>query len=653
MFHREWLVTNGTGSYASGTVSDVLTRRYHGLLVAALEPPLGRRVLLAKLEATATYHGLQFDLAANRWRDDSLSPRGFDHLRTFTLEGSVPVWHYAFANAIVERRVWMEGGADTTYVRYTLVDADAPLTLSLKALVNDRDFHSLTHAYDIVEAAVVAEQRARIRLRDTGQTWHLAIDCGTIVAANDWYYGFLLEAERERGLDYLEDHLHAATITATLAPGSSLTIGASLTSSFDFDGTEACDRACDADERALADFHASRPHHANAPKWIEQLALAADQFIVNRGVDGSLSKTVIAGYHWFGDWGRDTMIALPGLTLTTGRAQIARSILETFAHFVSEGMLPNRFPDGGSIPEYNTVDATLWFIEAIRAYVEATGDATILSDTYDTLCDIVEWHVRGTRYGIVMDGDGLIRAGERGVQLTWMDAKVGDWVVTPRIGKPVEINALWYNALCAIDSFAQHLGKANTRVRELGTRARASFARFWNPSNGYLYDVLDGPDGQDDDAIRPNAIIAISLPFRALDQNKERSVIDVASRTLLTPFGLRSLDPAHPAYVGTYAGDVAHRDGAYHQGTVWPWLIGPYIRAFTNAYGTSEPMQHQLELWAAHLHEYAHGTLAEIADGDAPHHPRGCIAQAWSVAEALRSWSDLHCHPEHVEGTKR
>ncbi len=640
---REWLVTNGLGSYASGTVSDILTRRYHGLLVAALEPPLGRRVLFAKLDTAATYHATTYDLGANRWRDDSIAPRGFEHLIRFRLDGTIPTWTYAIENAVLERRVWMERGADTTYIRYTLVDADAPVTLALKAFANDRDYHSLTHAYDAtgIEGLTSDRTRARIRLNAGGASWTLGVDCGTIDPVGVWYYGFLLARERDRGLDYAEDHFYIATINATLSPGDSLTVVASLDRIDDLDGHEALARARESDVNTLADFYQANTHHSDAPRWVQQLALAADQFIVSRDVAGNPGKTVIAGYHWFGDWGRDTMIALPGLTLTCGRAPIARSILETFSQYLSQGMLPNRFPDAGTpSPEYNTVDATLWYVEAIRAYVEATNDVSLVQSTYDSLVELVEWHVRGTRYGIAMADDGLIRAGEAGVQLTWMDAKVGDWVVTPRIGKPVEINALWYNALRAIDAFAQMIGRDSSRVRELASRTRASFGRFWNESNGYLYDVLDGPNGNED-AIRPNAVIAISLPFRALDQTKERLVIDRAAQMLLTSNGLRSLAPRDAAYVGTYGGGVTRRDGAYHQGTAWPWLIGPFVRAFMNAYGKAEPMQHQLEFFSERLWEYGMGTLAEIADGDAPHDARGCIAQAWSVAEILRAWSEL------------
>ena len=646
----EWLVTNGLGSYASGTVSDILTRRYHGLLVAAIEAPLGRRVLLAKLDAVARYRDADYDLGANQWHDRSISPRGDTNIVSFHLDGTIPTTRYAFSDAQIERSIWMERGADTTYIRYRIDEAAAPVTFTLKAYIDDRDFHSLTHAYDAGDTTRIEGTCASIRMRD-GIGWQLAPSSGSIMSAHDWYYGFFLEEERERGLDDTCDLLHAATITATIDPGESLTVIATRNRADLSDAEQSLQRARDADALTLADFHSAKPHHRAAPAWIEQMALAADQFIVNRSVEADDGKTVIAGYHWFGDWGRDTMISLGGLTLATGRAPVARSILATFARYLSEGMLPNRFPDSNAAPEYNTVDAALWFVDAVREYTEATGDKTLVETVYSALCDVIEWHVRGTRFGIVVDAsDGLLRAGEHGVQLTWMDAKVGDWVVTPRIGKPVEINALWYNALRCMDSFAQALGRDASRFRELAGRARASFVRFWNAETGYLFDVLDGPDGNDA-AIRPNAIIAVALPFRALDQARERSVVDRAARCLLTPFGLRSLDPAHPCYVGSYEGGVNARDGAYHQGTVWPWLIGPYLHAHLNAYGRPAPLLRQLELFATRTMQYGAGTLAEIADGNAPHEPRGCIAQAWSVAHVLAAWSHLTCHPELVEGT--
>jgi predicted glycogen debranching enzyme len=630
---REWLCTNGLGSYASGTVADVLTRRYHGLLVAALDPPLGRRVLFNKCDASVAYGGVQTDLSANRWHDGTLAPQGFNTIVDFRLDGAVPVWTYAFADALLERRIWMEHGAQVTWIEWRLHDASAPVDLTLKAYVNDRDYHSLTRAYDVSNVAQIAGELATLRIGN-GATWYLRAAGATIAPAGEWYYGFRYDAETERGLDDTEDLYHALTVAIQLArPGSSLLLRAGL------DAGDAAPSDPHAHERELlAQWRTAQPRITPAPAWVEQLVLAADAFIVARSVDEQPGATVIAGYHWFGDWGRDTMISLPGLALTTGRPELAATILRTFAQYVDAGMLPNRFPDSGAAPEYNTVDAALWFIETVRCYLAETSDLTLIESIFDKLDEIVTWYARGTRYGIAVDpGDGLLRAGEPGVQLTWMDAKVGDWVVTPRIGKPIEINALWYNALCTMDGFAQKLRRDPSRYRELGTQARHSFERFWNNDAQYPFDVLDGPDGNDA-SIRPNAVYAVALPFRAFESRREHAIVDRIAHELWTPMGLRSLAPSDPAYAGHYGGSPHDRDAAYHRGTVWPFLAGAFARAYANAYGDRARALRFIEALAARMDGYGVGTLAEIADGDAPYQARGCIAQAWSVGEVLRTW---------------
>jgi len=372
----------------------------------------------------------------------------------------------------------------------------------------------------------------------------------------------------------------------------------------------------------------------------QSLAAAADQYIVSRGDQ----KTVIAGYHWFSDWGRDTMIALPGLTLPTGKYDVARSILRTFAKHVDQGMLPNRFPDAGETPEYNTVDATLWFFEAARAFLAYTGDLEFVrTELYPGFADIIAWHARGTRYGIKVDPSGLLASGEAGVQLTWMDAKVGDWVVTPRLGKPVEIQALWYNALCIMEDLAQRLGDELGRRRygSMAALAKWSFNRlFWNEKNGCLYDVVNG--GLPDASIRPNQIFAVSLPHSMLSPERAKSVVEKVQEHLLTPYGLCSLAPSAPQYRGRYTGDPSSRDGAYHQGTVWPWLLGPFITAYVKVHGGSDAARRQAAEWLAplrdHLADAGLGHISEIFDGDPPHRPCGCMGQAWSVAEVLRAW---------------
>lgn len=633
--HREWLVTDGRGGYASGTVSGVLTRRYHGLLVASLHPPLDRRVLWTKLDAIATYRGRSFALGANRWHDGTIAPDGYRYVTSFALDGRVPVWQFSFEDVVLEARVWMDGEG-STFVDYTVRSASAPLHLELKAYVEDRDFHTLTHAYAAGSAVTIDERNATIRM-SSGTTWYLACDTGTMEAAGEWYYGVRYAAESERELDDLGDVYHAATVTCTLGPSQSITLVGALHRLAAIDGASSRERIRRREADLVRAWRAQQ-HAVAAPSWIETLVLAADQCIAAR-TNGS---TVVAGYHWFGDWGRDTMIALPGLTLATGRPNIARSILATFARYVDGGMIPNRFPDTGEQPEYNTIDASLWFIEATRAYHAATHDDALLGELIDALESIIDAYEHGTRYGIGVDpNDGLVRGGESGVQLTWMDAKVGDWVVTPRIGKPVEVNALWYNALRAMEGFAQRLGRDTSRYSLLAARVRQSFARYWNDDTRYLYDVLDGPDG-DDASIRPNAVFAAALPFRPIDNRQERAIVERASQALLTPFGLRSLAYDDAAYCGRYAGPPHDRDAAYHRGTVWPWLIGPFVRAWVNAHGTTSGAERFLEPFADRLDTYGMGTLAEIADGDAPHDARGCIAQAWSIAEVLHTWHELH-----------
>ena len=349
-------------------------------------------------------------------------------------------------------------------------------------------------------------------------------------------------------------------------------------------------------------------------------------------------KSIIAGYHWFSDWGRDTMIALPGLTLATGRPEAAAGILRTYAQFVDQGMLPNRFPDAGETPEYNTVDATLWYFVALREYVAATGDVELLRELFPVLIDIIAWHRRGTRYNIHLDeADGLLYAGEAGIQLTWMDVKVDEWVVTPRTGKAVEINALWYNALRITQDFADHLGQPSADYAALAARARAGFARFWDAKMGYCYDVIDGPEGNDL-SLRPNQLLAVSLPHTPLDPEQQRSVVDTCARHLLTAHGLRSLSPDDKAYIGHYGGDRRKRDGAYHQGTVWSWLIGPFVSAHLRVYQDMAAARAYLEPLLRHLADDGIGSISEIFEGDAPFAPRGCIAQAWGVAEVLRAW---------------
>jgi len=640
---REWLVTNGLGGYASGTVAGLLTRRYHGLLVAALKPPVGRTLLIAKLDETAEYGSQAFELFTNRWHGGSVTPHGYRHLERFRLEGTVPVWTHAFADALLEKRIWMEQGANTTYVRYDLARGAGPVALRIKMLANYRDYHGSTRSNGWRMRVEDAARGLAVTAYDGAVPFYLLSDRGESEAAHDWHMGFDLAVERYRGLDDREDHLQVGTIRAAVDEGKPLTVVLSTDPNASLDGVQALERRRRHERHLAGAFAKAHPAPAKqAPLWVEQAVLAADQFIVDRpSPEDPEGRSVIAGYHWFGDWGRDTMISLPGLTLATGRPAIARQILKTFARFVDRGMLPNRFPDAGETPEYNTVDATLWYVEAIRAYHAATGDARLVRELFPVLAEIVDWHRRGTRYGIRLDhADGLLRAGEEGVQLTWMDAKVGGWVVTPRIGKPVEINALWYNALRAMTALARLAKKPAGEYEDLARRAAAGFGRYWNESLGYCYDVLDGPDG-DDPSLRPNQIFAVALPESPLGSSQQKAIVDACARHLVTSHGLRSLAPHHPLYVEQYGGDQRSRDTAYHQGTVWGWLLGPFVTAHLKVYRDPVHARLFLEPMSRHLQAHGLGTMSEIFDGDPPFAPRGCIAQAWTVAEMLRAWAEL------------
>lgn len=664
---REWLVTNGIGGYASGTVAGVLTRRYHGLLIAALQPPLGRTLMLTKLEEILHYDQQVYALSTDRWADGQVEPQGYRQIQRFSLEGTVPTWQFACADALLEKRIWMQQGENTTYIQYHLLRATQPVALLLKALVNYRDHHGGIRSWGWQMAVERVESGVRVKATAEATPLYLLSDRAEVLTLHDWYYNFDLAVERRRGLHDREDHLHIATFHLTLKPDETLTVVSSTEPHPSLDGELALRQRHRSEQKLLNLWRTSRPLGSKEPAaWLNQLVLAADQFIVNRRVtlpkseaaelaeaeigpetasqaaaqaeDILAGKTIIAGYPWFSDWGRDTMISLPGLTLSTGRSEIARLILRTFAQYVNQGMLPNRFPDAGEVPEYNTVDATLWYFEAIQHYYKTTQDDDLLLELFPILAEIIDWHCRGTRYNIHLDpADGLLYAGGSGLQLTWMDAKVGDWVVTPRSGKAIEVNALWYNALRTMAKFARMLGKPHQEYEAIADRTLARFTRFWNPDLGYCYDLIDGPTGPDA-SLRPNQIFAVSLPESPLAPAQQRSVVEICGRALLTSYGLRSLAPDHPSYQGHYGGDLRQRDGAYHQGTVWGWLLGPYVLAHLRVYGDLAQARQLLEPMADHLLTHGLGSGSEIFDGDAPMLPRGCIAQAWTVAEFLRAW---------------
>jgi predicted glycogen debranching enzyme len=641
---REWLVTNGIGGYASGTVAGSQTRRYHGLLVAALQPPVGRTQLVSAIDETVHYAGADFSLATHRWASGAVDPQGFLLLEDFHLAGSTPVWTYALADALLEKRVWMRQGENTTYIQYTLVRGSSALEMELKALVNYRDFHSLTHAGDWRMNIIPVEHGVEVLAFDGAPPFYLKSSAATCEPRHEWFLGCFFGEETARGLNDREDRLFAGLFRAKLEIGSSVVFVATTEANALVDGETARAERVNYDVKLFQDWQAKNEALAEeAPSWLWQLILAADQFIVKRSLpEQSDGRSIIAGYHWFGDWGRDTMIALPGLTLATGRADVAKQILLAFSRYVDGGMLPNNFPDAGGKPEYNTVDAALWYFESIRQYFEATQDAVTLQKLFPVLAGMIDAHTAGTRYNIHVDpADGLLYAGAPGVQLTWMDAKIGDWVVTPRAGKPVEINALWINALETMAGFARLFAKPSEAYERLSAKAKKSFQKFWNAERNCCFEVIDSPGIGNDAALRPNQIFAVSLPVSPLTPEQQKAVVDVCARRLLTSHGLRSLAPGEPGYTGHYGGSPRDRDAAYHQGTVWGWLLGPFALAHHRVYHDSEAALRFLEPLGRQIYASGLGTLSEIFDGDAPFTPRGCIAQAWTVAEVLRAWKEI------------
>jgi predicted glycogen debranching enzyme len=636
---REWLETNGIGGFSSSTISGLNTRRYHGLLTAATKPPVGRFVLLSKLEETLLIEGRRYELSANQY-PGVIHPQGFNYQTGFRLD-PFPIFTYEIEGVRIEKSVFMVGGENTTVVQYDVAANHKDIKLEVRPLIAFRDYHSTTHENDALNPQVKTENgQTTLRPYSDLPTLHLAHDPAEIDSNVFWYRNFQYAVEQERGLDFVEDLFSPCAFTFDLNTRKKVSIIAS---------TERRD-AGNADTYRKAEIE----RRLSINKQADALTTAADQFVVAR----ERGETVIAGYHWFADWGRDTMIALPGLTFVNGRWDIAKNILAEFATHVDQGMLPNRFPDAGEAPEYNTVDATLWFFEAVRSFLHYTSDYEFVrTSLYAVLKDIVHWHVKGTRYQIHVDDDGLLFSGEPGVQLTWMDAKVGDRVVTPRHGKPVEIQALWYNALRVMEHLAEQFKEPNAK-HEYGAMADKTCASFnelfWNEQTGCLYDVVNGENR--DASIRPNQVIAVSLTNTMLSKERAISVLRVVERELLTPRGLRTLSPADPNYIGRYEGGPATRDGAYHQGTVWPWLMGPYITAYTKTFGKKAGRKFAstwLENFKDHLHEACLGQVSEIFDGDAPHTPRGCVAQAWSVAELLRATIEDLNQPETQSRTVR
>ncbi len=635
---REWLVTNGLGGYASGTIAGTLTRRYHGLLVAALRPPLERTLLLTKIDETARYRDVAYDLFANRWNGDNVSPAGYVNVERLLLDGTMPVWHFALADALLEKRVWMEYGKNTVYVRYRALRAGAPIALSLRVFGNYRSFHGNTHAGNWRFSIEHDGEKIRLDAYDGAVPFWVWADRAEPTIENVWYRNYVLSAETQRGLDDRDDNLAVGSFVVTLGAGEELIVTASTESPPAKPG--ALQRRQSRDAGVLAAWDRT-PRAAAAPAWMRQCVLAADQFVVARPTaDDACGLSVIAGYHWFADWGRDTAISLPGLSLIAGRPEIAKNILTAFARFVEGGMLPNCFSESGSAAEYNSVDAALWYVEAVARYIAETGDLATLQQLFPTLDRIISSYRKGTGYGIHMDADGLIVANAPGMQLTWMDARVGDRVITPRAGKPVEIAALWYNALVRVSELASKAARDGSEYASLAAKVREGFDRFWNAEQECCYDVLDGPGGNDP-TLRPNQLFAIALPNPTLRPDRFRTVVDACASQLVTSSGVRTLGPNDPRFTAQYGGPQAQRDAAYHQGTAWPWLLGVFACAHARAYRDAGLARSFLIPLADRLVDYGLGSISEVADGGAPFRPRGAIAQAWSVAELLRAWFDI------------
>ena len=667
---REWLVTNGIGGYASGTLSGVVSRRYHGLLVAALPNPLGRTMMLNQLIEWVT-------LADGQEQDLSGHGAGGGQLASFRLEMGLPVWSFEAPGIKLEKRLVMPNGQNTVCLLYRLLDGQAACTLHLRPAIQVRPHDASVSSQMPTYTVALTESRCEILPGQSYPPLRMFVH-GDSAA-------FIFEPPLQREVDYLIEAARGydsrgslwsrGRFDITLQPGHEVALVAS-TESWDvllsLDAQDIRRYELERRKGLLARLRIGRGHvsyqatdttpvtrasHkqvATMDPIDEQLALAADQFVISpvgRTADATRARasgedlrSVIAGYHWFTDWGRDTMISLEGLCLVTGRHRIARFILRTFARYVKQGLIPNLFPEGSHEGLYHTADATLWFFHAIGRYLVTSGDEELIVEMMPLLQGIVRHHIEGTRFGIRVDAkDGLLTQGQEGYQLTWMDAKCGDWVVTPRRGKAVEINALWFNALSLMNEWAELLGKGprSGELKERAEQARASFnKRFWSEELGYLYDVIDGPEIAADNALRPNQIFAVSLPHPVLDEAHWRPVLEKVEATLLTPYGLRSLAPGSKDYQKTYHGDLRTRDSAYHQGTVWTWLIGPYVDALLRVEPTAiERAKKALDGLSQHLGQACIGQICEVFDAEEPYRPRGCAAQAWGVGELLRARS--------------
>lgn len=641
---REYVEANGLGGFASGTFTGAHSRKYHGLLVASMNPPVERFVVVSKLDETLLIENEYYNLACNQF-PGAVYPFGIQYLSSYS-KSLFPEWTYEVKGVTIRKTIAAVHGENTTLILYEVLEAPEKFQMELLPFYNCRDFHHLARQNPHIGSPYIFDRGVfrTMNYRDCPE-FFISVPKSQFIEERTWYNNFEYLEEMRRGMDFREDLFSHGKFVVPMRKGTRLGVIVSLNDPAGRDSFKLFREEKKRREAIVKPFSYFEP--------LERLALAADQFVVKRGDLNS----IIAGYPWFSDWGRDTMIALPGLCLVTGKFRDAKRILQKFAEFVNDGMIPNRFPDNGDSPEYNTIDATLWFFYALYKYYRYTGDKLFVKSMLPVLRDIIDWHYRGTRYHIRVDPeDELLAGGQSGVQLTWMDAKAGDWVVTPRTGKPVEINALWYNALRVQAYLLEQLnyhGDAlfyNTKA----DKVLSSFNHaFWNERNHCLYDCIDGMHRSGE--IRPNQLYAISLPFPLLSSERAGGVVNIVREELLTPVGLRSLNAAHPDYKGRYEGNNIERDGAYHQGTVWSHLIGAYVDAlyYAKGAGAEEETIQLMNAFFTHLDEAGLGTVSEIFDGDSPNTPRGCFAQAWSVAEVLRVCAERQLWKPRQEETKK
>jgi len=637
---REWIITNGLGSYASSTIIGLNTRGYHGLLVASLDPPVRRVLFLSKFEEEVEAGGRKYLLAVNKY-PGTIYPQGHLHLEQFRFE-RYPVFVYRLGTAILEKTIFIPYGDNTTLTTYKLIESDSPVKITISPLINHRDVHSRTREdsrWNFTQS--MNPKGVEIRAFSGATTMYLQSDIAPYTPTGTWYKNFVYETSAERGEPESEDQYNPGFFATKLEQGYQVSILASLRNQQTF-STEGLRY------REMQRLRKLGARIAQADSFFLQLTDAADTFIVKRKSTGT--KSIVAGYHWFGDWGRDAMISIPGLTIVTKREDEGKEIIKTFLGYLKNGLIPNTLPDSMNKPDYSTIDAALWLINAVYSVYYSTGSLDFIREVYPKLQEIVGAYTQGTDFGIRLDDDGLVRGGTESTALTWMDAWVDGKPVTPRNGKPVEVSALWYNGLRAMERFSKDLGiESDEAEYHAGAeKTKVSFKeKFWDAEHECLFDVLqDGDRG--DKKTRPNQIFALSLPFPVLDESdkaKWRAVLRTVEAELLTPVGLRSLSPFDKDYWGQCTGEATARDTAYHQGTVWPWLFGSYVTAYLRVFSPDSKnlsfVQQLYSPFKKRMTEAGIATISEIYDGDPPNLSRGCISQAWSIAEILRSYSQV------------